>query len=192
MTPAFSPKPTSARTNTAVLVAGVIRSDAIGISSRDPVMAKSKANSPNEAQDREVRRHEVDPARRTGFLLVVLCRYQEECRERHHLPSDQEQETVRRHEEDRHAGREEPVEQADFPPVLRVVRLPPVLEPIDRAKESNQKDRDEKHGRSVRPSAREMFPSGRTTGASSPTPHQWPSRSQFRRDQRGSRQRPTR
>ncbi len=100
-----------------------------------------------QAKGRRVGGHQVEPAGFADILLLVFRGDQEEGRQRHDLPAEQEQDAVARDRQQGHAGGHRAVEQTQLAPVLRVFRLLPVGQPVDVAQERDQEDRQQKDGR---------------------------------------------
>lgn len=145
--PAFTPNPTRARTKIAVSVAGAAAPSARGGQGERTARRAEQGEQGEEHQGRRVGRDQVDPARLPRRPLVIFRRHQEERGEGHDLPGGQEEDTVAGHHDQRHAGREQAVEQPQLPAVIRVLRLRPVAEAVDAAQRRDQEDRDEEEGR---------------------------------------------
>ena len=100
-----------------------------------------------EAERADVRRDQVDqPASRTA-LLVVFGGDQEEGRERHDLPAEQEQHAVAGDHEQSHAGGQRAVEEPQLAAVLRMFGLLPIAQAINVSQQRDQEDRYEEDGR---------------------------------------------
>jgi hypothetical protein len=83
-----------------------------------------------QAEGRDVGRHEINPAGLPHLGVVVFRGDQEVGGQRHDLPAEQEQDGVAGDDEQRHAGRQEAVEQAQLPAVVRVLDLLPVAQAV--------------------------------------------------------------
>ena len=108
---------------------------------------------PEPAEEREqderpgVGRDEVHPARLLHLGPLVLGGDEQEGGERHDLPGEEEGDAVRREHDARHRRDQEAEAEAELPPVLRVLRLPPVARAVERARRAERVDGHQEEGR---------------------------------------------
>jgi len=100
-----------------------------------------------EAQRPDPRGGEVQVPYLANGGLLVLGSDGEEGAKRHHLPAREEQNRVAGDDQQTHAGREQPVEEAELAAVLAVLGLRPITERVDAAERRDEKNLREKHRR---------------------------------------------
>ena len=94
-----------------------------------------------------MRGHQVDPTRLTYCFLFILDGDQEEGRQRHDLPAEQEQDAVTGHHQQCHARSQQPVEQSQPAAIVHVLGLLPVTEAVNAAQQRDQENGHEEDGR---------------------------------------------
>ena len=153
MMPAFKPKPTRAQDEDRrgrPWVHGARRRQRVGLKR---LQGEGTAGGPQQAEERQqaerrhVRRHQVDPAAAADLPHAVFRRHEEEGRQGHDLPAEEEQHAVAGDHHQGHAGRQRAVEEPQLAAVLGMFRLLPVAQAVDVAQQRNQEDRQQEDGR---------------------------------------------
>jgi hypothetical protein len=106
----------------------------------------------------DVRRNQVNPPGSASLGLVVFSADQEERRERHDLPSEEEGDSISRQRHQCQTRDEQAIAEAELSPIACVLALLPVFQPVNRPGHTEQEHgHHEERRKRIKPEMKRPF-----------------------------------